>query len=375
MDWIFIISLGTGIIYAGTILLFLVGWFRRPAFILSDHIPSVKISVIIPVRNEEENIETLLINLLGQNFPSEHFELIVVNDHSTDSTAMILARYQKRYCNLRVISLDNSSLRGKKAALEKGIEHAKYELFAVTDGDCKVHRNWLLAIAQYYEQYKPVMILGPVIFEGQNSVWQRIAKLEHFSLLGISAGSCGMKMPVMASGANMTCEKKLFYELNNPLMKQTPSGDDMFLLLKAKIFHRNRIHFIKHTDAAIYTKPPASLGSFMEQRKRWVSKTRYYSDHEVLITGGVVFFTSFLLFLLIPAVFIRPGVLKSFFALFLLKSFTDFLLLLSVTSYFKNKHLMYYFLPAQMLYFAYVTISGFAGFFSSYYWKGRKWSG
>lgn len=373
MEWINIISLGIGIVYATSMMLFLAGWFRYRAFKLSESLPVVKISVLIAVRNEEKNIEKLLDDLLKQSFPQNFFEVIVINDHSTDATAQILSRYHQKHSNFRYILLEGPVSSGKKEAIKEGIKQARFELIITTDGDCRADRNWLLSMAQYYEKYKPAMILGPVIFRDKNKFWKKLLQLEQFSLLGITAGSCGINMPVLSSGANMAFEKQIFKQFSDPLFEQTPSGDDMFLLLNTKILNRDRIRFIKSADAAIYTNPPANLDCFWEQRKRWVSKSRFYADPEVLFAGGIVFLTSLSLFLFFIGAFFSSAFLKSFAILFLLKSTIDFVVLMTVTAFFKKKYLMYYFLPAQILYFAYVTLSGFIGFFGPYYWKGRKW--
>jgi len=95
MEWIVIIALGTGIVYATTILLFLAGWLGNRRFHPSGAIPATKISVLIPVRNEEKNLPKLLKDLLGQSFPRNQFEVIVISDHSTDSTASIIASCHK----------------------------------------------------------------------------------------------------------------------------------------------------------------------------------------------------------------------------------------------------------------------------------------
>lgn len=373
MTWFLIISLGIGILYVAIIFLFLVGWLRTPSFKISDKPTDIKISVLVPVRNEEKNIEGLLNDLLKQTYPQNMFEVLVINDHSTDSTAEILERYHKKHSNFRIITLREPSLTGKKSAIEEGIKNSRFGHIVITDGDCRAGVNWLQAIAQYYEKYSPVMILGPVIFKGKKKFWQGLLHLEQFSLLGTIAGSCGVHIPVMSNGANLSFEKKLFFEFANPLFNKTPSGDDVFLLLNAKKKYPKRIGFLKSVDAVIETNPPADLESFWEQRKRWVSKSRYYSDPGILLTGGIVFLTSFMLFIFFIGSFFSILVLKAFLILFFLKSIVDLLFLLTLTSFFEKKSLLRYFLPAQILYFAYVTLTGFSGFFGQYYWKGRKW--
>lgn len=373
MEWIVIISLGAGVLYAITILLFLAGWILNKPYRQSGDIPGTRISILIPVRNEEKNLPKLLKDLLKQSFPQNQFEVIIISDHSTDSTASIIADYHKNHSNFRYLLLNEPVNSGKKSAIEEGMKMARYDLVITTDGDCRVHKDWLLSYAGFYEKYKPVMILGPVVFKPGKSFASKLLELEQFSLLGTTAGSCGARIPVMSSGANMAFEKRIFFEVSNPLYRQTPSGDDMFLLLNTKILNRKRIRFIKSKEAAVITQPPADFDAFWEQRKRWVSKSRFYADPEVIFTGGMVFSVSFLLMFFLAGSVISISIGKAFLFLFLLKSFADFVLLFSVTAFFEKKRLMLYFLPAEILYFAYVTLAGLLGFFSPYYWKGRKW--
>jgi poly-beta-1,6-N-acetyl-D-glucosamine synthase len=373
MSWILIIALGVGTLYATTILLFLAGWLRTHAFQLSKTKPSVKISVIVPVRNEERNMPFLLTDLLKQSYPQNLFEVIVINDHSTDSTAQVLAEFCKKHSNFRFITLEGQKLSGKKTAIEEGIKISRFNLIVTTDGDCRAGKKWLESFAHYYVKNQSVLIMGPVLFNDTGTIWNEMMQLEHLSLQGATAGSCGIQMPVMISGANMAFKKSLFSELQNPLMKRTPSGDDMFLMMNAKLIYRKGIAFLKSAEACIKTPAPSDFDSFWEQRKRWVSKSRFYKDPEVIFTGGVVYLTAFFLFLFFMGSIFHSEFFQAFLILIGLKSFADFLILLFVTSFFKKKYLLWYFLPAQFLYFAYVTLAGTTGYFGAYYWKGRKW--
>lgn len=373
MTWILIIAIGLGAIYATTILLFLAGWLRTPAFQISKKKPAVKISVIIPVRNEEGNLRQLLNDLLKQSYPQNLFEVIVINDHSTDSTAQILSEFCKKHSNFRFITLEGQKFSGKKTAIEKGIMISRFDLIVTTDGDCRASKKWLESFASYYEKNKPVLIMGPVLFKNTGNFWNEMVQLEQLSLQATTAGSCGIHVPVMISGANMAFEKSLFSELQNPMMKRTPSGDDMFLMMNAKLAYKKGIAFLKSAEAIIETPAPEDFDSFWEQRKRWVSKSRFYKDPEVIFTGGTIFLTAFFLFLFFMGSFINLKFFQAFLILIGLKSFADFLILLFVTSFFRKKHLLWYFLPAQFLYFAYVTLAGTTGYFGAYYWKGRKW--
>ena len=108
-------------------------WRSIPDFTPSNQTPSTSISIIIPARNEEENIGELLKKLLEQTYAKELVEIIVVDDHSTDKTAEIVAQYEK----VKLLRLENDiSNSFKKKAIEKGITAAAGELIITTDADC-----------------------------------------------------------------------------------------------------------------------------------------------------------------------------------------------------------------------------------------------
>jgi len=142
-----LIYLVPGIVYLFTIGLFLYGWFRIKPFRTKLHRP-VPVSVIVAVRNEEENIKTLLESIGRQDYPRHLVEVILVNDHSSDNTLEVL----KEYTWVKVISLENKF--GKKEAIKSGIENARNELIVTTDADCVLPVNWLATYAAYFEANK-----------------------------------------------------------------------------------------------------------------------------------------------------------------------------------------------------------------------------
>src|SRR5215204_1224255 len=138
------ITIGLLITYSILILFYRAGWLELKPFSQIDFESSIKISVIIPARNEEENIGKLLSSLEKQSYPSHLFEVIVVDDHSTDNTAVVV----NSYSFAKLIKLEFYNINSyKKKAIETGIVAASGDLIVTTDADCIAPANWLKTIA------------------------------------------------------------------------------------------------------------------------------------------------------------------------------------------------------------------------------------
>src|SRR6185436_883472 len=138
-------------------------------FSQTDYDSSIKISVIIPARNEEENIGKLLSSIEKQTYPSHLFEVIVVDDHSTDNTVAVVNSYS--FAKLIKLEFDNINSY-KKKAIESGIAAASGDLIVTTDADCIVPGNWLKTFASFKETINPVFIAAPVALENESNLLQ-----------------------------------------------------------------------------------------------------------------------------------------------------------------------------------------------------------
>jgi glycosyltransferase involved in cell wall biosynthesis len=128
------------ITYAILIIYYWQSWRSIPAFDQIAPTPATKISVIIPARNEEKNISSLLQSIANQTYPKNLLEIIVVDDNSTDKTAEIAQQFPF----VKLISLKENSINSyKKKAIEIGIAACSGNLIVTTDADCIVKPHWL----------------------------------------------------------------------------------------------------------------------------------------------------------------------------------------------------------------------------------------
>ncbi|HTL83360.1 MAG TPA: glycosyltransferase, partial [Bacteroidia bacterium] len=283
MEKIDLILLGILFIYALVVLVpglvFLSG---RRINIAENDLPAV--SVVIAARNEEKNIADVIQSLLKQNYPPGKFGVIIVDDHSDDNTRAIIENLSAKYHNLKWIQLQDGKA-GKKSAIAEGILHASNEIILLTDADCKVGENWIRAMVAPFSSENVVLTSGPVVYERKQrfSIFQN----EQIGLQMMSAGMMMMRTPVLLSGANYGCRKKLFGKNNAPLADEFVSGDDLAMLEKAR--KEGEVIFVKNREAMVETHAPKGIWNKILQRARWISKTGGIGNSAMRFTGIVVF--------------------------------------------------------------------------------------
>ncbi len=174
MWWLLIPAFVLCFVYCALILLYR-NWFAKLSLFKPKPSSSYTyFSIIIPARNEEENIAVCLRSIFQNQYPPTHFEVLVIDDFSTDSTADIITGLQKEHSNLHLISLQdllgNSRINSyKKKAIELAIGEAKGDWIITTDADCIVPHSWLQNFNDCVQETKPVFIAAPVSFIEQHS--------------------------------------------------------------------------------------------------------------------------------------------------------------------------------------------------------------
>jgi cellulose synthase/poly-beta-1,6-N-acetylglucosamine synthase-like glycosyltransferase len=367
------------IFFAYALLIFgiTIGWWRLKVFKSPASPVNVKISVIVAARNEAGNIESLLKSLLQQNYPPGLLEIIIIDDHSTDDTALIaegIIVKKNQEFNLKLIKLNEKSGLGKKAAIHGGINASSGELIVITDADCTFGTSWISTIAAYYEMYRPQMILGPVRMTDGGSLFGKLQSLEFMSLISTAAGSCNAGFPLLANGANIAFTRKAYDSCNGfSGNMHFPSGDDMFLMMNIKKkFGANAIRFLRSEDAIVSTPAMMHLNPFIQQRLRWVSKSRGYRDPFLIAASMIVFLSNFCLVSLAFSALFFSGFIKFFLLLFLIKTAIDFPLMFSFNRFQRSGFLLMVLFPfMELLNAVYTVFIGITGNFAKYEWKGR----
>ena len=336
----------------------------------------VKVSVLIAARNEEKNIEKLLESLKKQSFSKELFEVIIVNDHSTDNTDEIINDFINKNKELDV-KLLKAEKKGKKHAISQALHSAINELVIVTDADCVLNDLWIESIVGFYQEEKCKMILAPVLLSPAENLFEKMQVLEHLSLIGSTAGSASIGFPVMCNGANMAYERKAALEVEKFRKDfDIPSGDDMFLLEQfVKCYGHNNVKFLLSKSAVVKTKTCKTIKDFFRQRRRWVSKTKSYTSWKVIVTALIVLFFNLSIISLLVSAFFVPALWSIYILLTLLKFFIDFPLLKNITNFMNQGSLLKWVLPLEIIYPFYAVFTALSGtIFTKLKSENGKWS-
>ena len=375
LSWLLPFLFAIVISYAVFTLILILLWYRIPSETKEQDSSATFISVIVPVRNEEGNILSLLSDLNSQTFPSEQFEVLVMDDGSTDQTASQVQQFAlQNRINLRLISLpDLPTTSPKKRAIETAIGQAKGNLITTTDGDCRVGPGWLKSIAECHATTNARLISGPVTFMEENSLTDHLQTVEFASLIGSGASAISAGFPSLCNGANLTYEKNAFLEVRGfDGVRHIASGDDEFLMHKIAARYPDGIQFLKNPETVVRTKAHQDWSLFFRQRKRWASKWKHYKSKTPLVLALYVFFCNFSLILAL-GLYISGSISAGYFGLLLLLKCAPEWFFLGMVLQFLNKNRSIIFIPVtQIIYPFYVCFFGLAVQKPTYEWKGRK---
>ena len=348
------------------------GWFRLKYFTGIESSPQIPLSIVVAIRNEEENISSLLQDLHSQNYPDDLYEIIIVDDHSEDKTSVVVRQIIDKYPEHQ-IALIQSEDKGKKAALAEGIHAATSELIVTTDGDCTMGTEWLSTIATYFAQKRPSLIIAPVVYQNEKRVLQKLFSLDFISLVASGAGSVGAGLPFMGNGANLAFTKRVWQKANSGQNDSFASGDDVFLIHRiARIFGSKAIHFLKSPSAIVRTNPPAGFYEFFQQRIRWASKAKGYKSPWAVLVSVTVLMVNLLIALTFFAGFFKAWFFILYGMFVILKLLIDLPLLVEFTGFVNKRKLLTLLFPLALIYPLYIVMAAFPALFFRFEWKGRK---
>ncbi len=357
-------------LYAAMILFAISGWQKLKSE--PEKGSTLGVSVLIAARNESNSIETTIDNLINQNYPSELFEIIVIDDHSEDDTLEKCKRLKEKHPRLQIISDQTGD--GKKAALQAGIDKAKFPIIATVDADCRIPSEWLKTMMGNWKNETTKMLLGPVILHPTRTLFQQIQSLEMLSIMGLTGGSAAFGKPIMANGANIFFEKAAFDNIGGYADNGNPSGDDVFTMLKINERWPGSIQFVKDFRAVVHTDPQRLFSEFWQQRKRWLSKKGGYSNLWVKASALITYAANLTAFIALIICIFSFG---SYWAdnllwLLVIKTILDLMLTRTVKKNLQPDCGIWNIIPAEIFIITYVTLLGIIGNVGNYVWKGRS---
>lgn len=374
-----IISAILTVLYVILMVAYCRGWYRQPVYTIpNDLVASTSISIIIAARNEENNIGACLDAILDQKYPKDLFEVIVVDDYSTDKTAEIVAEYS-HHGNVKYLHLAEHLPKYrivtayKKAALTAGIAQANGTLIVTTDADCLAPNAWLLHIAAMYERFHPAMIVAPVIYPGYSGILELFQLIDFMTMQGITAATNNMKLGNMSNGANLAFRKTAFQEVGGYAgTEHLATGDDYLLMAKISKSSPGGIKYLKTQKAVVITHPQKTWRDFLQQRIRWASKSGKYDDNKLTAILGLVYVFNLVLMVVGIWGFFDPYLWHLALAMVIIKIVAESVFIIPVARFFHKEGVLKYFPFLQPLHIIYIVATGFLGFMGKYEWKGRK---
>ncbi len=353
--------------YAGLMAYYRKGWKGL-------HTPEVRradrsITVLIPARNEAGRIASLLDALARQTYP--HFDVIVIDDHSTDGTAEAVRPFLSGRVRL-IRPQAEAAQSSKKKAIEAGVQAAAGALIVTTDADCLPTPRWLETMASFYEQTGARFIAAPVRFTTDGSLLHNFQALDFLMLQGITGASVATGFHSMCNGANLAYTKEAFLAVDGFAgIDRIATGDDLLLMHKIQRRFPSDVHYLKCPDAIVTTPPMPTWSAFLNQRRRWASKSFVYKDYRII---AVILLTGLLnlwWILLLAAGLMHPKLLVPALLYLLAKALIEFAFLRPVAAFYGATNLLpglFFYQPLHILYTVFV---GLSSQFGRYEWKGR----
>lgn len=364
------------LLYAVLIIALVVGFGSVKKFYLKPETPTLKFSIVIPFRNEAENLPQLLQSIQLLDYPFDLFELIFVDDESNDNSAQIIkSTLVNSLINFNIINNKRTSASPKKDAISSAIKLANFEWIITTDADCILTKFWLLCYNNFIKVNNSDFVVGPVNYHKTFGWFQAFQTLDFMSLQGTTIGAFGLKKAFLCNGANLAYKKSLFQNLNGFNGNDAiASGDDVFLLQKSTAAKQYKIQYLKSEKAIVYTNPVATVNELMAQRIRWASKATAYTSWFSVITAMVVFANNTALIIGMFFGIIGWISTKTMLILWIGKAILDFLLLYKTAAFFHQKAILKYFIISFLIYPFFNAYVAFSSFFKGYKWKNRSFN-
>jgi len=339
--------------------------------------PWPPVSVIVPARNEADEIDACLESIQAAEYPADRLEIIVVDDFSTDATAERVRAHQSPEADdasgpsVRLVELaDTASSNGnhKPAAVARGVETATGEVLLTTDADCRAPQQWIKSMVRHCTPETP-FVAGPVAYDHDDLFLPRLQALELNGLVAYGAGTLNVGLPTFCNSANVAYRRDV-----TDARETAPDGaarDEMLLQYVAYDTDRGAA-FNPDPDAQVRTDPPTTFADYLRQQARWAHMgLRYpFARPRALVVG--LWGVHAALFLAAAAALALPAWRPPALLLFLVKMAADAVLVVPAARHFGQRGLLRSWVPTELLLLLAVPIIGVLGPLGAVEWKGRS---
>jgi cellulose synthase/poly-beta-1,6-N-acetylglucosamine synthase-like glycosyltransferase len=347
------------------------GKLKKAEIKVEEKLPTV--SVIVPARNEDHNIEETLESLAGQNYPQEKLQVVMVNDRSTDNTPGIMARYAHTHKNFTLVEIDilTPGISPKKNAIEWGISASTGEIIFTTDADCIHSSNWIRQIVSYFTSEVGLVAGLSVMEPDDETIFHRLHALDYLSHSFVGAGAIGNSSALNCTGANLAYRYEAFTQLCGfGKAAHFVSGDDEFFLQKLVNSKKWKAAFALGAETIVRSLPPENLIDIIYQRFRWGSKGLYYPQNiKKLALGIFIFFIILMTAPFLTLVNFLP--LMVFMLALSAKLLSDLMVMRRGCRVFQLKFPWFSFFALFIIHPLLIVLSALGGHFLHFKWKGE----
>ncbi|MBL0118409.1 MAG: glycosyltransferase [Saprospiraceae bacterium] len=370
--WLILFAFLVASLYALFFFYATIEWLKtRELFVLTKYHP-VKFSIIIPFRNEAINLVKCIESILEQHYDRDRFEIICVNDHSSDGGEFLLQTYEKEY---EFIKLIQNIGWGKKQAIEAGIDISRHNHIITVDADTLRNKSWLVAMASMFN-YKGIRVVagGILMIPIKPKPFHFFQTMDYCGSIALSIVAMRKNWFRNGSGGNLAFTKDVYYRYKESNSDEgIASGDDVFLLHHAFKEDPKSVLFPKSKDLLAFTGTEPNWNSFIQQRSRWAGKTFQYKEKTMMFIWALIWIANILIpFVLIGALTGSDIMIQLLCFMIMTKFMADFIFLRTVTNYFDKSFFKYFFI-AELYHVSYVIIVGINAILGiKFTWKGDK---
>ncbi len=287
---------------------------------------NLTVSIVVAAKNEVDNIPKLISALLNQNYSKDNFEVIIVDDNSTDDTISIVEEKIKELDNFKILKAEEKIFEGKRGALDIGIKVAKHQHILITDADCEPEKEWINSFANNFEKGND-FLFGIAPYKATNSITNLISRFENLRANIIVFAFAKLGNPYSATARSFGFSKEAFMKVGGyKNTTNTLSGDDD-LLLREAIKNRIKIGMVTNSDAFVFSKTKEIFSKYVNQKSRHTSTSIHYSIKNQLLLGlwHLLNLISLFSILALPfgTEFIFPFFIKLIIDIFILNNFQN----------------------------------------------------
>jgi cellulose synthase/poly-beta-1,6-N-acetylglucosamine synthase-like glycosyltransferase len=237
---------------------------------------SIDISIVVAAKNEAENISQLIAALDSQNYDASKYEVIIVDDDSTDDTFNIVTNLILDKKNFSIVKAENKIYYGKKGALDIGIKKTKYPYILITDADSIPEKDWIKSFAEKFSEGND-FLFGIAPYLESKSITNLITRFENLRAHILTFSLANIGLPYSAAARSFGFSKDAFQKLSGyKNTTETLSGDDD-LLLREAIKNNFKVGLVTNHEAFVFTHSENNFKDYVNQKSRHTSTSIHYS--------------------------------------------------------------------------------------------------